>query len=387
MHSTHPIEPLNVEAAGGPTLLDLLVVLAENVKLLLLGPLFIGICALGITYLMTPEYTARTVILPPQQQGSAISTALQSLGPLAGLAGSAGGLKNPADQYAALLQSTTVSNRIIDAHKLMEAYKSSTRQDARERLASTVRFGVGKKDGLITIEVDDIDAPRAAAIANGYVLELRKLTNELALTEAQQRRAFFEQQLQGAKARLSAAQQALQGSGINEGALRAEPKAAADTYAALRAQVTAAEVRIQSMRGFLTEQAPEFRQAQAVLAAAKSQLGKAEASNQDAASSEYVSRYREFKYQEALFELFAKQYELAKLDESREGATIQVVDVATVPEKRSKPQRAYTAVVATLFGGFVVVLFVLIRAGWRFIEQDPANAQRLLRLKQSWRRG
>jgi len=387
MNSTHPTGLYDEGVTGGPTMLDLLVVLAENVKLLLLGPLIIGIGALGFTYLMTPVYTARTVILPPQQQGSAISAALQSLGPLAGLAGAAGGLKSPADQYAALLQSTTVSNRIIDAHKLMEAYNSSTRQDARERLASMVRFGVGKKDGLITIEVDDIDASRAAAVANGYVLELRKLTNELALTEAQQRRAFFEQQLQAAKARLSSAQQALQGSGINEGALRAEPKAAADTYAALRAQVTAAEVRLQSLRGFLTEQSPEFRQAQAALAAAKSQLAKAEASNQDAASSEYVSRYREFKYQEALFELFAKQYELAKLDESRDGATIQVVDVATVPEKRSKPQRSFIAVVATLFGGFVVVLFILIRAGWRVIEQDPANAQRLTRLKQSWRRG
>jgi len=373
--------------AGGPTLLDLLVVLAENLKLLVFGPLLIGLSALGITFLMTPEYTARTMILPPQQQGSAISTALQSLGPLAGLAGAAGGLKNPGDQYAALLQSTTVSNRIIETHKLMEAYKSSTRQDARERLASTVRFSVGKKDGLIIIEVDDTDASRAAAVANGYVLELRKLTTELALTEAQQRREFFERQLQGAKASLSAAQHALQGSGINEGALRAEPKAAADAYAALRAQATAAEVRLQSLRGYLTEQAPEFRQAQVALAAVKSQLTKAEAVNQDAASSEYVSRYREFKYQEALFELFAKQYELAKLDESREGATIQVVDVATVPEKRSKPQRAYTAVVSTLFGAFVVVLFILIRAGWRVVARDPANAQRLARLRRVWQRG
>ena len=53
---------------------------------------------------------------------------------------------------------------------------------------------------------------------------------------------------------------------------------------------------------------------------------------------DYVSKYREFKYQETLFELFARQYELARVDESREGALIQVVDSRTRRRKgRASP--------------------------------------------------
>lgn len=389
VHSSvaQPQAELAVPAADrGVGLLDLAVVVAENLRLLVGGALLAGVTAAGVTYLVTPEFTGRTVILPPQQQQSSAAAALQTLGPLAGLAGAAAGMKNPADQYAALLQSTTVANRVIETFKLRELYHASTLQDARQRLASNVRFAVGKKDGLITIEVDDTDPKRAADMANGYVDQLRRLTNELALTEAQQRRSFFEKQLRQTQERLVAAQRSLQGSGVNEGTLRAEPRAAADVYAALRAQVTAAEVRVQAMRGYLTEDAAEFKQARAGLMALRAQLSKAESVNQDAESNDYISRYREFKYQETLFELFAKQFELAKLDESREGATIQVVDAATPPERRSWPQRVPITAGATLGAGVFLFLFVLVRNGIRHITRDPDNADGLRRLRAAWRR-
>ncbi|TAL28283.1 MAG: lipopolysaccharide biosynthesis protein [Phenylobacterium sp.] len=370
----------------GVGLLDLAVVLAENLRLLVGGALLAGMVAAGASFLITPEFTGRTVILPPQQQQSAAAAALQTLGPLAGLAGAAAGMKNPADQYAALLQSRTIANRIIDGYKLRDIYHASTYQDARQRLSNNVRISAGKKDGLITIEVDDADPERAAGMANNYVEQLRRLTNELALTEAQQRRVFFEKQLRQTQDRLANAQRSLQGSGINEGTLRAEPRAAADVYAALRAQVTAAEVRLQAMRGYVTEDAAEFKLAQASLMALRTQLSKAEGANQDAESNDYISRYREFKYQETLFELFAKQFEVAKLDESREGATIQVVDAATPPERRSWPQRVPITIGATLGAGVLLFLFVLVRNGIRHIARDPGNADGLRRLRAAWRR-
>jgi capsule polysaccharide export protein KpsE/RkpR len=364
----------------GISLLDIAVTLAENLKLLIVGPIVVGLAALGIAYLITPVFTARTTFLVPQQQNPA-SAALASLGALAGLAGGAGGVRSPADQYVALMQSSTVQDRLIDQYGLMEVYEAEYRFEARTALQKSARVNVGKKDGLITVEVDDKDPKRAADLANSHIEELRRLTSVLAVTEAQQRRAFFEQQLARSKERMTTAQQSLQASGFNQGALRAEPKAAADSYARLKAEVTAAEVRLQTMRSYLNENAPEFQQQQATLAALRGQLSRTEQVADPQSGSDYISKYRDFKYEEALFDLFARQYEMARLDESREGAIIQVVDVAQTPEWKSKPKRAQIAIVAFVVTAIALMGFVLIRAAWRQTVMQPDSASRIARIR------
>jgi len=368
------------------SLLDLALVVAENLRLLVLGPLAAGLLALGISFAVTPTFTAKTVIMPPQQTQSSAAAALQGLGALAGAAGAAAGLKSPADQYVSLIQSTTVEDKLIERFKLMQVYDVKFKADARKQLETSSRISAGKKDNLISIEVDDEDPKRAADIANAYVEELKLLTNQLAMTEAQQRRLFFETQLQQTKARLAQAQKELQAAGFNEGAIRAEPKAAAESFAKLRAEVTAAEVRVQSMRGYLTETAPEFRQAQVNLQALRSQLARLEGSDKAAAQGDYVDRFREFKYQETLFDLLVRQLEVAKLDESREGAVIQVVDPATPPERKSKPRKAMVAVVATLATGFALLLWVFVRHALRNARKDTESAQKLGQLSAALRR-
>lgn len=350
----------------GIDLLEMLALLGQHLKLLIAAPLAAGLISLGVTtFLIAPTFTATTTFLPPQQQQSAAASVLSQLGPLAGLVGGAVGGRTPADQYVALLQSATVSDRIINQFKLMQEYETQFRVDARKTLSGNVRMTVGKKDGLITVEVDDKSPQRAADIANRYVDELRRMTSTIAVTEAQQRRVFFEHQLQQSKEKLTSAQLALQASGFSQGAIKAEPKAAAEGYARLRAEATAAEVRLQTMRGSLADDTPEVRQQQAALAALRAQLTRLEQASDISGGPDYVGKYREFKYQETLFELFAKQYELARVDESREGALIQVVDIASPPERKSKPKRALSAVVTTLAVALLLVMFVVVRQSWR----------------------
>lgn len=367
--------------------LDLALAMTESLKLLLLGPLLVALAALGVTFMLTPSFTARTSFLPPQQQQQGVTaSALASLGALSGLAGAASGLRLPSDQYLALLQSTALTDRLIDEFKLLEVYDESYRVEARRELAKHVRLSAGKKDGLITIEVDDRSPQRAADLANRHVEELRRLTSRLALTEAQQRRVFFEGQIAEARTRLVGAQRALQSSGFSGGALRAEPRAAAEGYARLKAEATAVEVRLQVLRRNLADGTPEVQQQLATLETLRSQLGKLELSAETAGAPDYVGRYREFKYQETLFELLARQYELARLDEAREGAIIQVVDTATVPEKRSWPKRGLTTMVAGLAAFVVLLMFALLRYRWRHSSEDPAVIDMLVRLSAAWRR-
>lgn len=318
--------------------------------------LAVGLAAYGVALLMTPIFTARAVIISPQQQQNSAASALASLGALAGLAGG-GGVKSPADQYVSVMQSVTVGNRIVDRFKLMEVYEAKLRVDALKNLSTNVRISAGKKDNLISIDVDDADPVRAAAMANAYVEELRWVTNTLALTEAQQRRAFFQQQLLETKGALQNAQMLVQKAGFTAGALKSEPKAAAEAYARTKADIAAAEIRLSTLRRTMTDTAPEVQQQSTALAGLRSQLGQFERPLEQSSNQDYVSAYREFKYQEALFEIFAKQFELAKMDEAREGTLIQVLDKATPPERKSKPKRAMIAVVSTLLAGLVFTVF------------------------------
>ncbi|MBE7419320.1 MAG: lipopolysaccharide biosynthesis protein [Ideonella sp.] len=353
------------DADEGIDLFEVLALVRQHAKLLTLGPLAAGLVALGIAFVIPPTFTATTTFLPPQQHQGGVASVLSQLGPLAGLAGAAAGVRTPADQYVALMHSVTVSDRIVDQFKLMQEYDEEFRVEARKELAKNVRITVGKKDGLITVEVDDKSPQRAAEMANQYVSELRRMTSTIAVSEAQQRRVFFEHQLQETKGRLTAAQEALRASGFDAGAIKAEPKAAAEGYARLRAEVTAAEVRLQAMRGSLADDTPEVRQQQAMLTALRGQLARLEQSSDVNAGPDYVGKYREFKYQETLFDLFARQYELARVDESREGALIQVVDVAQPPERKSRPKRGLVAVVTTLATAVVLLAGLLMRDSWR----------------------
>ena len=367
------------------SLLDLLQVVVENLRLLVLGPLAAGLLALGVSYQIPPTYTAKTVFMPPQQQQGGAALMMQSLGALGGLAGAAAGIKNPSDQFIAFLRSESVADGLVDRFDLMTRYHVNLRVDARSSLWSRSRFSSGK-DGLISLEVDDADPVFAADLANGYVKEFGKLLARMAVTEAQQRRSFFEKQLMDATENLKSAEIALQDTGVGVSALKSSPEATISRLAALQGQVTAQEIRLGSMRGYLAESAPEFKQGLADLAAMRAQLAKIEqaSATPSKGGSEYLGHYRDFKYYQTLFELFSKQFELAKIDEAREGAVVQVLDVALPPERKSKPQKAQAAIATALAAGVFLLLFVFIREAWRKAGEDPESREKLFRLRRAW---
>jgi uncharacterized protein involved in exopolysaccharide biosynthesis len=379
--------PQTPEAEDEISLLDLLQTIVDNLRLLILGPLVVGLAALGISFAVPPTFTATVKFLPPQQQQSAAASMLASLGGLGGLAGAAAGLKNPADQYLAFMKSNSVQDELIERFKLQERYETKFKDDTRNELTQNTRASSGK-DGIITIQVDDKDPKFAAELANAHVDELQKLLARLAVTEAQQRRAFFEKQLTQVKEKFTEAEQALRATGVSSSVLKSNPTSALAAVAGLKAQVTAQEVKVGAMRGYLAETAPDFKQAMTELANLRAQLAKQEKDEPAAAAGQgdYVAKFREFKYQETLFELFARQFEMAKVDESREGAVIQVLDAAQPPERKSKPKKALIAIIATLAAGFALLLFVFIRQAMRNASQDSESAQKMAALKASWRK-
>src|SRR5260221_4217325 len=189
---------------GEVNLLDMLIVLVKHKRLVVGFPVAVAIIAAVVSVLLPSTYTATTKILPPQQNQANAASMLAQLGGLAGVVGGAVGLKSPNELYIGMLKSRTVAHKVISRFSLNVVFKADLLSDTVEKLDRMTRITSGK-DGIIAIEVEDLDPKRAAAIANTYVDELYKLTNVLAVTEASQRRLFFERQLENAKEQLAKA--------------------------------------------------------------------------------------------------------------------------------------------------------------------------------------
>jgi uncharacterized protein involved in exopolysaccharide biosynthesis len=217
----------------------------------------------------------------------------------------------------------------------------------------------------------------------------------MAITEASQRRLFFEQQLEQAKDNLANAEEALKLNEQKTGLIQLDSQARAliESAASLRAQIAAKEVQIESMRTFATNENAQLVQAEQELESMQAQLAKLGGSaNLDAgllmprgqvpeAGLEYVRKLRDVKYYETIFDLLARQFEVAKLDEAKQGALIQVVDSAIPPDRRSSPQRLLLVLAGTAIGLFAGIMVVLFQSGVQRMKSSSESLHKLQRLR------
>jgi tyrosine-protein kinase Etk/Wzc len=390
--------PAYPRSQQGSTLLGVLLVLARRKKLILLVTMGLAAVACAISFLLPSEYTATIVILPPQQ-GPSLSSALGDLGgasSLAGLASSALGMKNVNDMYVSMLQSESVEDAVIQKYGLLAEYHKRHFYEARKRLEWFTTVENSKKDGLIRLSFEDHNPTRAAEVANGYVDTLRSLSQHLAFTEAAQRRVVFEQLLEKSKTDLANSEEALKKTQLSTGFVEvgSQARALIESAARLRAQIVAKEVQIQAMRNYAGEENPALLDQQQALQGLRDQFNKLVGSsgsspddlflskgNVPEAELEYVRKVRDVKYNEAVFEVLAKQLELAKIDEAKEGGFLQIVNPAFTPEHRSFPKRMWITLGAAAFGLSLGIVFVLLEMRLAQMRANPAAAEQLALLK------
>jgi tyrosine-protein kinase Etk/Wzc len=372
-------------------LIDFFIALARQKKIVLGSSILFGLIALTAGFFMTPIFTSKAVILPPQQaQSFGVAAMLGQIGGLSSGAGALAGLKNPNDIYVAMLESRTISFALIDKFKLLNRYGVDTYDDAWTQLQKKTTI-VNTKSGLITIQVEDVDSKVAADMANTYVEELSKLTRGLAITEASRRRLFFEKQLISAKEGLEKAEVAMKKMQENNGVIQldGQVKGIIASIAQLQANIAAREVQLAAMRNFATVNNPDYQKLQSEVAALNVQLSnlKSEKYKKDGglmASSgeipevavEYVRVFRDVKYNESIFELIAKQFELAKIDEAKDSTSIQELDHAIPAERKSKPRKLVLLIGGIIGGAFLGVLIALLREIYVNSKRNEAMTKR-----------
>lgn len=380
---------------GGLSLVEFLTLLAEQKSIVLRITAGFAVVSTILAFVLPQWYTATVTLLPPQQNSSLSSAMVSQLGNLGGLASLAGGglsLKNPNDMYVGMLKSRTVEDAMVQKFELMREYHKRYPSDARKSFERHATVDGGAKDGLIHISVEARDPKRAAELANGYIDQFRTLSEHLAITEASQRRLFFEQQLEQAKDNLATAEESLKETEQKTGLIQLDSQARAliESASILRAQIGAKEVEIQSLRTFATDENAQLVQAQQELNGMRAQLARLGGTeeNNDAsllvpkgrvpqAGLEYVRKLRDVKYYETIFEILARQFEVAKLDEAKQGAVIQVVDIAVPPDRRSFPKRAWIIVGGAVLGLLTAAFFVYFRKSLEQMKSDPGAMEQI----------
>lgn len=380
---------------GEISVVDILIVLAKRKKSIMGITFAAAVLSAGVSMVLPEVFQATTKLLPPQQSQSGAAALLSQLGGVTGAAAGAAGLKNPNDLYVGMLKSRTVADRLVAQFKLKEVYQVELQETARQILQASTSITSGK-DGLITIQVEDKDRKRVAPLTNAYVSELLRLTKLLAVTEAAQRRMFYEQQLEATKDNLAKAEVELKSTFDTRGVISvdAESRVIVETVGRLRAQVSAKEIQLSSMRTLVTAANPEYRRVEQELASLRAELSRLEnGTGGDAAVAgksgglENVKVLRNLKYQQMLYELLAKQYEMARIDEAKDSSVIQVLDPAVEPERRSKPKRALIVLMTTAIAAIgAIVLAFLSETGKKAISSPQGAAQWAQLKSYLWRR-
>lgn len=351
------------------------------------------ISSIIVSLTLPKTYTATTRFIPPQQDQNAIGLMLGQLGGgMASFASDILGGSSTADLYVGILKTEAVKDVIIDKFSLMKVYDEKYRVDTYRDLDDKVEIVSGKKDGIISITVEDKDPKRAADIANAYVIELGKLTSNLSINGAKQNKKFLENRLDKVKSDLTKAENSLKIFQENNKTVDVgeQAKATIASIAELQAKLASAETQLEIYRTQFTDANQEVINVKSTIKDIKTQISRLEKKTNIGAipsvgsmpslAQQYVRLMRDYKMQETLLELLLKQYEMAKLTEANDVAAIQVIQAARIPDKKTKPKRAAIVLITTFLGmGISVVIAFVVENYARSSDEDKLKWRAMIK--------
>ncbi|SNS23777.1 Capsule polysaccharide export protein KpsE/RkpR [Granulicella rosea] len=344
-----------------------------------------GFC-LMLAWMLTavPRFSSTAVLLVPQANPSAAGLALQMA---SGLDLMGGGF----EVYVDILKSRSLADRLIDKNGLMAFYHAKTRADAERALAASSIFEASK-EGLIRITVETGDKNLSATLANGYLTELDRLNQTLAITSAGQQRVFYERQMVQEKDALADAEVALKQEQERSGLMLppAQAQAALTAIENTRAQLRLRQIQLNGMLQSATEQNVEVVRLRAEIASLEGQLAAMKSgSGEEAGFSTskapgetltYTRLAREVKFHETLFELLEKQFETARQQEAKTISMVQILDPAVPADHKSWPPRTLYCLLGIAGGLGFGFVYTFLEAFVRTVARNPENRARYRQL-------
>jgi uncharacterized protein involved in exopolysaccharide biosynthesis len=361
-----------------------------------------------LAFTMPKEFKSSTSMMPPEQGGSGAellaAMAGRSLGGassgLGMLASGLLGAKNNGELYIDLLHSGAVTGALVDRFNLQQVYRKRYMRDTVKKLASRTEITENKKSGVITITVADNDRQRAQDLTRGYVEELNKLLSRVSTSSARRERQFIEQRRASVLKELVDAEEQLShfSSSTSTIDIREQTRATVDAGAKLQAEMIYGESELESLRQVYGDENVRVRAARERIGVLKQEIQKIGGTATEAdpmvpgkdelypplkklpeLGVRYADLYRHVKVQEAVYELLSAEYETTRIQEAKEIPSVNVIDGAGYPEKKSFPPRLIFTLAGTA-GAVLLACFALIaERNWRALDRE-SDLKRVVRL-------
>jgi len=304
--------------------------------------------------------------------------------------------------FVGVLNSRTTREEIVEQFQLTRVYGhpwlhlQAEEEDACKELEDNTEISEDHKSGIITISVIDHDRQRAAAMAGGYVDQLNRSMATLSTSAAGREREFLEQRLVEIKKDLDEATRRL--SEFSSQNVTLDPaeqgRATVDAAAKLQGELMAAESELRGLETMYTTNNVRVDSLRARIAELKKQLGNLsgkagtrEFSFLDTANSDmpfpsirqlpqlnttYVDLFRRARIEETVYQALTQQYEMAKVQETKEIPTVRVLDKANIPRKKWGPHPLQLAILGAVAGLLLGCAWGIAADRWEKRDrQDP----------------
>lgn len=364
--------------------LDYLHTLVKWRKLLLINFIIVSVLAVIFSLIIPKTYSARTIIIPPSGGGSILSTITSNL-PIGGLLGGMGGYSDETNKFISILKSRTILENTIKKFNLIKRFQYKNMEDAIRLFSKQVDISVSD-EGAIIVEVylttkffhlkPDEEQIRnlVADICNYFAYELDTINKQIQTTQARYNRIFIEKRYRQNKEDLSNAEEEMKNFSEKYGVISLPEQITAmiSTAADLESQTIIREVELESLLKFLDKNNPKIIQKQTELKELRDRLKeiKLGSSPEEAfrlypafnrtpeIGMKYLRLKRELEIQNVIYEFLTQQYEQAKIQEAKDTPTIQILDVAVPPIKKTKPKRLMLVILAALLSIFLTVIYI-----------------------------
>ena len=357
-----------------PNPIDYWRVLVKHKRLIKLAAGTAFVISIIVSLLLPKTYVSTASILPPQEENLLNSNRISKLPEAIGaLAGGVMGIKSSADLWIGILKSRTAKDAIIVRFGLKEIYGAETMDDARKALGTRLNIDKSREE-IISITVESNDPEMAAQIANAFVKELDKVNKSVVMTSGKRTRIFIEKRLDEAKVNLAKSEEAIKTFQEKNNAIKLDDQSTTiiEAIGEIQGLLMAREVELETLLSYATPSHPRVEILQAQLDGLGRKLKELEEGKKVNTNSNhkdifiptskipdlalrYVRLLRDAKVQQGLYEFLTRQYEMARIQEAKDSPTIQVLDVAKVPEKKFKPRRTFIVILSTLTVAFLAV--------------------------------
>jgi uncharacterized protein involved in exopolysaccharide biosynthesis len=359
-----------------------------------------------LAFILPSRYEATLRLMPPEMQsGDTFSTVAAMASRASGgglgleaLAGDLLGKKQPSALFVGILKSDHVLNDLVQRFDLRRVYWTGSWKKARERLAERTDVSEDRKSGIITIQVQDSNPARAAAMAREYADSLDRTIASLNTSAAGRERQFLEQRLTVVKQELDDASRQLSEYSSQHATfdVKDQGKTMFEAAAKLQGQLVAEQSALNGLEQIYTSNNARVKQAQGRVAELQQQLkriGGAGEGTQPADDAlqvpslrqlpvlgvRYADLYRRAKIEETVYELLTQKYELARVEEAKEVPVVRVLDSAEVPERKSFPPRAMIILLCGIFAGVVACGWLIAQRHWHSLSR--VDSRKLLFLE------